>query len=103
MNTSPLQLAALRAGSLHTSNSEQGHNPPAFSGCPSALSAWHTELSLNDRANVTQKSLSGGGLRCSFYCVRDCPLSADPFTGISNNSQQLREDLDSHTQVFTKH
>lgn len=34
---------------------------------------------------------------------RDCPWQAGPFTGISGNSRQLREDLASHTQVFTKH
>lgn len=77
MNTSPLQLAALRAGLLHISNSEQGHNSPAFCGCPSALSLWHTELSLNDRASVTEKSLSGGGLRCSFYCVTSLKIALE--------------------------
>lgn len=77
VNTSALQLAALRAELLHISNSEQGHDSPAFSGCPFALSVWHTELSLNDRASVTEKSLSAAGLRCSFYCVTSLKIALD--------------------------
>lgn len=73
VNTNSLQLEALRVGLLHIS--EQGHNSPAFFRCPSALSVWHTELSLNYRASVTEKSLSGAGLRCSFYCVTSLEIA----------------------------
>lgn len=77
VNTSPLQLSALRAGLLHISNSEQGHNSPAFYGWSPALSVWHTELCLNDRASGTEKSLSGEGLRCSFYCITSLEIALD--------------------------
>lgn len=60
VNTSPLQPAALRAGLLHISNSEQGPDSPVSYGCRSAFSIWHTELILNDRARVKEKSLPGG-------------------------------------------
>lgn len=58
VNTSPLQLAALRAGLLHISNSEQGLNSPVSYGCHCALSMWHTEQILNDRTRVKREILA---------------------------------------------
>lgn len=73
----PPQLAALRAELLHISDSEQGPDSPVSYGCHSALSAWLTELILNDRVRVKDKSLLGGWPRCSFCCVTSLEIALE--------------------------
>lgn len=57
-----------------------------------ALSTWHTELTLNDRARISRKSLLSGWLRCSFCRVTSLKIACEvqicslTFLIIFNNS-----------------